>query len=111
MSWMPNGQDVERAFKKLTDLGKDPDNGLKLRDSSEKYGYYWIDGVRQFYVSSKARKSGGVGHGRLIQLRKYLQLNTDQFKELCICQMTGPQYDTLIREILGLQPATGEPSG
>lgn len=101
MPWMPNGPDVDRGFKKLEKLNKnDPKQGLKLGKSSEKYGFYFVDGVKQFYVSSKARLSGDIGPGRLLQLRKYLKLTQDQFKDLCECRMTGPEYHQLIRNKL-----------
>ena len=103
MAWMPDGSEVSRGFNKLRRLNRqDPKQGLVIRQSSEKYGYYLIDGVRRLMVSSKARTSGSVGRGRLIALRKYLQLNLDEFKRLCDCPMSGPEYHALIRERLGL---------
>ena len=97
MPWMPDGSDVDRGFKKLERLNSNDHNqGLILRKSSEKYGYYLVDGVRQFHVSSKARRSGGIGRGRLIVLWKYLKISQNQFKDLCECRMTGPEYHQLI---------------
>ena len=99
---MPSGSEVDRGFNKLVRLNSnDPDQGLELREAPEEYGYYVVDGVRQFHVSSKARRSGDIGRGRLLQLRKYLKLNPNQFKDLCECRMTGPQYHQMIRD--GLQ--------
>lgn len=101
MPWMPNGSDVDRGFKKLESLNKnDPNQGLVLGKSSEKFGYYLVDGVRQFHVSSKARKSGSIGRGRRGVLYKYLKISRDQFKDLCECRMTGPEYHHLIRNKL-----------
>ena len=103
MSWMPNGEEVGRGFSKLTRLNQsDPDQGLDLRQSSEKFGWYLVDGVRKFHVSSKARHSGGIGRGRLSALRRYLKLSENQFKDLCECRMTGPQYHQMIRNRLSL---------
>ncbi len=103
MPWMPSGSDVDRGFNKLTRLNRiDPDQGLELRRAPEEYGYYLVDGVKQFYVSSKSRRSGNIGRGRLAQLCKYLKLNQNQFKDLCECRITGPQYHRMIRDRLGL---------
>ena len=103
MAWMPSGQEVERGFDKLIRLNKsNPNQGLQLRQSSEKFGYYFVDGVRQFHVSSKARQSGGVGRGRLATLCRYLKLTPNQFKDLCECRMTGLQYHRMIRDKLGM---------
>lgn len=104
MPWMPDGSDVAQGFDKLIQLNRnDPAQGLVLRQSSEKYGYYLVDSVRQFPVSSKARHSGGVGPGRFHKLRKYLQLNAKEFQDLCQCRLTGPQYHQMIRDRLRLQ--------
>ena len=103
MPWMPNGQEIDRGFGKLTSLNaNDPEQGLALRESSEEFGWYMVDGIKQFYVSSKARPSGGIGRGRLSALRRYLGLTNEQFKDLCQCPMTGPQYHQIIRDRLGL---------
>ena len=103
MPWMPSGSEIDRGFKKLTSINdKDPAQGLLLRQSSEEYGYYIVDGVRQFRVSSKARQSGDIGRGRLLQLCKYLKLSKNDFKELCECRMTGPQYHQKMLKTLGL---------
>ena len=103
MPWMPDGSDVRRGFNKLSRINQsDPEQGLVLRDSSEKFGYYMVDGVRRFPVSSKARHSGDTGRGRLLQLRKYLKLTRHQFQELCECRLTGPKYHQIIRDKLGL---------
>lgn len=98
MPWMPNGQEVARGFQKITHINNDPAQGLTLGDSSEKYGFYRVDGVIVFHASSKARQSGGVGRGRAEALRKQLGLSPEQFKELCVCRMTGPQFHQLVRE-------------
>lgn len=103
MPWMPNGQEIDRGFGKLTSLNaNDPEQGLALRESSEEFGWYMVDGIKQFPVSSKARHSGGIGRGRLSALRRYLRLTNEQFKDLCQCPMTGPQYHQIIRGRLGL---------
>ena len=102
MPWMPSGEEIARGFRKLTLLNtNDPEQGLQLRDSPEHFGYYLVDGVRLFHVSSKARQRGGVGRGRLSVLRRYLGLTSDQFQDLCQCRMTGPQYHQMIRERYG----------
>ena len=102
MPWMPDGSEVERGFNKLRRLNRqDPEQGLVIRRSSEKYGYYLIDGVRRMKVSSKARTSGAVGRGRLTALRRYLNLSLEEFKDLCECPMSGPDYHALITERLG----------
>ena len=99
MPWMPDGSEVDRGFRKLTRINQiDSEQGLELRGPPEKYGYYLVDGVKQFYVSSKARQSGGIGRGRLSQLQRYLRLTAFQFQELCQCRMTGPQYHQMIRD-------------
>lgn len=104
MPWMPDGSEVRRGFSKLIRLNREnPEQGLVLRDSSEKYGYYMVDCVRMFHVSSKARYSGDVGRGRLIQLRKYLRLTSQQFQELCECRLSGPKYHQIIRDQFGLR--------
>ena len=101
MPWMPNGSDVDRGFKKLERLNNDdPNQGLILRKSSERFGYYFVDGVKQFHVSSKARKSGSIGRGRRDVLYKYLKISQNQFKDLCECRLTGPEYHQLIRNKL-----------
>ena len=103
MPWMPNASEVERGFGKLRRLNRnDQQQGLVIRQSSERYGYYLIDGKRRLLVSSKARTSGSIGQGRLGQLRRYLRLNADEFKRLCECPMSGPDYHALLRERLGL---------
>ena len=103
MPWMPSGPEVDRGFGKLIRVNKsDPSQGLQLRQSSEKFGYYLVDGERQFHVSSKARPSGGVGRGRLSVLTKYLKLTRTQFRDLCECRMTGPQYHEMIRDRFGI---------
>ena len=110
MTWMPNGQEVERGFNKLTNVSDDPGQGLKLRKSSEKFGYYFVDGIRQFHASSKARQSGDVRAGRSLALRKQLGLTLEQFKELCMCQMTGPQFHELVRERIERKRLMNEPA-
>jgi hypothetical protein len=103
MPWTPSGPEVGRGFAKLTQLNRnDPAQGLQLRSGSEKFGYYLVDGVRQFPVSSKAPMSGDVSPGRLSALRRYLQLSRNEFQALCQCQITGPQYHTFILDKLGL---------
>lgn len=103
MPWMPDGSDVRRGFNKLIRINnRDPEQGLFLRDSSERFGYYMVDGVRRFPVSSKARQSSDIGRGRLLQLRRYLRLTPEQFQELCECRLTGPKYHQIIRDQLGL---------
>ena len=103
MPWMPSGPEVGRGFDKLIQLNQaDPKQGLVIRQSSERFGWYLVDGVRQFHVSSKARPSGPVGRGRLQVLRNYLRLSTAEFKNLCECPLTGPQYHQIIRDRLGL---------
>ena len=103
MPWTPKGSEVRQGYNKLTHLNKvDPAQGLYLRDGSEKFGYYLVDGQRQFRVSSKAPLLKDVGKGRLKALLNYLQLNDDQFKELCRCQMSGPDYHQFIRDKLGI---------
>lgn len=98
MPWMPNGPEVQRAFSKLQQVNtQDLNQGLVIRSSSEKYGYYLIDGKRAFKVSSKARWKGGVGKGRLSSLRAYLKLSQEEFKQLCECPMSGPDYHDLIK--------------
>ncbi len=98
MPWMPNGPEVQRAFRKLEQINtQDSRQGLVIRSSSEKYGYYLIDGKRAFKVSSKARQRGGIGSGRLKSLLTYLKLNREEFKQLCECPMSGPDYHNLIK--------------
>lgn len=99
MAWMPNGAEVQRAFSKLERLNRqDPKQGLVIRSSSEKFGYYLVDGERVFKVSSKARRKGGIGDGRLISLLNYLKLGREEFKQLCECPMSGPDYHALIKD-------------
>ena len=98
MPWMPNASDIQRGFAKLKQLNRiDPAQGLRLRQSSEKFGYYLIDGVRHFEVSEKARTSGSIGRGRLHELRKKLHLSLSDFRRLCDCTMSGPEYHDLMR--------------
>ena len=107
MPWMPDGSDIERGFNKLRRLNRqDEEQGLVIRQSSEKYGHYLIDGERRLLVSSKARTSRSVGRGRLSTLRKYLRLKPDEFQRLCECPMSGPEYHELIKERLGTLPSS-----
>ena len=98
-----SGAEVERGFRKLIQLNtRDPRQGLKLRKPPEFYGYYWVDGVPQFHVSSKSYRSGDVQRGRAKVLRDYLKLSPSEFEALCECPMTGPAYHELIKARLGL---------
>ena len=93
--------EVERGIRKLTQLSThDKRNGFDRRTTREKFGWYYVDGERQFYVSSKLPPSGSVGRGRVHALRNYLQLDRDQFDDLCKCPMSGPDYHDLIRRRL-----------
>ena len=111
MPWMPNGSDIDHGFSKMIRLNRnDPEQGLVLRQSAEEYGFYLVDGVRQFPVSSKARHSGDIGRGRFLALRRYLKLDPREFKDLCECRVTGPQYHQMIRDRLGLPSLATPPS-
>ena len=90
--------EVERGIRKLTRLfALDGRNGFDRRTTREKFGWYYVDGKRQFYISSKLPTSGSVGKGRVRALRNYLRLDGDQFDDLCKCPMSGPDYHVLIR--------------
>ena len=90
--------EVERGVRKLTRLfDRDKRNGFDRRTTREKFGWYYVDGKRQFRVSSKLPTSGSVGKGRVHALRNYLHLDRDQFDDLCKCPMSGPDYHDLIR--------------
>ena len=103
MPWMPDGAEVSSGFGKLVRLHtRDSEQGLELRGPPEYFGWYLVDGVRQFRVSSKARRSGAVGRGRLRALQRYLRLSPVEFQDLCQCRMTGPQYHQVVRDRLGL---------
>lgn len=93
-----NVSDVERGIRKLTRMfDRDGRNGFDRRTTREKFGWYYVDGEKQFYISSKLPPSGSVGKGRISALRNYLQLDPDQFDDLCKCRMSGPDYHDLIR--------------
>ena len=93
--------EVERGIRKLTRLFvRDGRNGFDRRTTREKFGWYYVDGKRQFRVSSKLPTSGSVGKGRVHALRNYLQLDRDEFDDLCKCPMSGPDYHDLIRRKL-----------
>ena len=89
--------EIERGIRKLTRLfAQDGRNGFARRTTREKFGWYYVDGKRQFYISSKLPTSGSVGRGRVQSLRNYLGLSRDQFDDLCKCPMSGPDYHDLI---------------
>ena len=93
--------EVERGIGKLTRLfARNGRNGFDRRTTREKFGWYYVDGKRQFRISSKLPTSGAVGKGRVHALRNYLHLDRDQFDDLCKCPMSGPDYHDLIRRRL-----------
>ena len=92
-----NVREVERGIRKLTQLYRqDGFNGFDRRMSREKYGWYYVDGVRKFFISSKLPPSGSVGRGRIRALRNYLHLSVDEFDRLCSCSLSGAHYHALI---------------
>lgn len=93
--------EVERGVRKLTRMfAQDGRNGFDRRTTREKFGWYYVDGKRQFRISSKLPTSGSVGRGRVLALRNYLGLDRDQFDDLCRCPMSGPDYHDLVRRRL-----------
>ena len=105
---MPNGQEVTAGFNKIE--AKNEDGKLqgfqRISHSSEKYGFYYIDGHIAFHLSSKARSHGPIGWGRLKDLLNNLHITRNQFQELCQCRMTGSEYHSLMvdKQQQGLLP-------
>lgn len=99
-----NAGDVNRGLGKLEGVRKsDPAQGLQLSKTKEMWGYYWVNGKRQFHVSAKRHSSGDVAIGRASNIRKLLKLNGQEFADLCDCRLTGPQYHQLIIERLSIE--------
>lgn len=95
-----NVREVERGIRKLTQLYSiDKSNGFDRRMSREKYGWYYVDGVRKFFISSKLPPSGSVGRGRIRALRNYLRLSVEEFDRLCSCPLSGAQYHAIVVEM------------
>lgn len=93
-------REVARGLRKLTRLyTADQKNGFDRRTTKEKYGWYYLDGVRLFRISSKLPSSGSVGKGRIKSLRNYLYLDADEFDDLCRCPMSGPDFHENIRQL------------
>lgn len=92
-----NVREVERGIRKLTQLYRqDRSNGFDRRMNRERYGWYYVDGVRKFLISSKLPPSGSVGRGRVRALRNYLRLSVEEFDRLCSCPLSGAQYHAII---------------
>ncbi len=93
-------REVERGIQKLTNLySTDHQNGFARRTTKEKFGWYYVDSVREFRISSKLPAKGTVGKGRIKSLRDYLHLSADEFAALCDCPMSGPDYHAKIRQL------------
>ena len=92
-------KEVERGIRKLTALyDQDNLNGFERREGKEKWGWYYVEGQKTFFISSKLPSSGDVGRGRAKALREYLQFSRDQFEDLCKCPLSGPRYHAIIIE-------------
>ena len=97
-----NISDVDRGLAKLERLNRrDPGQGLVISQDGEMWGYYWIDGKRQFHVSAKRPRQGDLGKGRAVSLRKQLKLSEQAFADLCDCPLSGENYHELMRRTLG----------
>ena len=99
MPWMANGQEVTVAHNKI-EARNDPQGKLQgfrvLSDSSEKYGFYYVDGSPAFWMALKARPRGPIGKGRQRGIIKTLRVSPQEVQDLCQCRLTGPQYHALI---------------
>lgn len=61
-----------------------------------------LDRLPQEELGGQLAKTLRVLRGRLATLCRYLKLTPNQFKDLCECRMTGPQYHRMIRDKLGM---------
>ena len=96
-----SNREVERGIGKLTRLHtEDSRNGFDRRHTREKFGWYYVDGIRQFYISSKLPPSGSVGKGRIKSLLTNMRLRPEQFDDLCQCRMSGPDYHDFIKRLV-----------
>lgn len=95
-----NSGEVEAGFGKLTRHHvQHPGDGLVLRDGKEHFGWYYVDGKKRFFMSSKMPPPGKtIGPGRLKSLVNYMRLTEAEFADLCDCALTGPQYHAIIAE-------------
>jgi hypothetical protein len=76
---------------------QDKSSGFDRREGKEKWGWYYVDGKKVFYISAKLPPRGrDVSPGRINALRNQMKLNREQFDQLCDCPMTGPDYHALI---------------
>ena len=94
-------REVERGIRKLTTTyRRDNANGFERREGKEKWGWYYVDGKKMFYISSKLPPSGDVARGRIHAMRNQMRLTQDQFDRLCKCTISGPEYHSIIVEML-----------
>ena len=94
-------REVEQGIGKLTRLYRqDNSNGFDRREGKERWGWYYVDGRKAFFISAKLPTSGSVGRGRVKALRDYMNLSREQFDDLCRCHLSGPQYHNIITTML-----------
>ena len=98
-----NVPDLERGLGKLTRIhDRDTGQGLDITPVGERWGYYWVNGKRQFPVSAKHHTAGDVPKGRAQSIRKQLKLDNDEFANLCDCPLSAQEYHELIISRLGI---------
>lgn len=71
---------------------------LRFRGGSERNAWFQLDGRAVLRVTMPKIHKGEVRDGTLGEIRKQLALTKPQFELLISCPMTGPEYESLIRE-------------
>lgn len=84
--------------RELTRVIDDKVKPQEFRSGKESNYWYCVDGKRRFRVTvPKVHHGSSVPTGTLNQIRKSLQLTSQQFSELVSCSLSGPAYATLIK--------------
>lgn len=71
---------------------------INFKPGRELSGWYCLDGVKRFKFRVP-RGRGKISRGFQNQIEDTSRLNNDDFEDLIRCPLTGPKYDSKMKEL------------